>query len=105
MKWRSMSLRILKLHGSDESKKLRSMKICGKWNLITTKMLKFHKLKMNLKLGKFMQKYLNTRQMKIFCKFASMARRYSLKKFNQRRLSALGKWSKLAKRYLKLRHL
>jgi hypothetical protein len=68
-------------------------------------MLKIHKMKINLKLQKFMQKYLNTRQLKIFGKLNSMARRYRLLKFNQRRLSTLCKWNALARKYLKFRSL
>ena len=48
---------------SKDNKKLRTMKLCGKWNRITAKMLKFNKMRLNLKLQKFMQKYLNNRQL------------------------------------------
>lgn len=81
------------------------MKLCGKWNRITAKMLKFNKMRLNLKLQKFMQKYLNNRQLFIYGKFRSMARRYLLLSFNKRRLTALGKWNSLAKKYLKFRSL
>jgi hypothetical protein len=52
-----------------------------------------------------MWKYLNSRKLRIFGKFASMARRYKLLKFNQKRLQTLGKWNQFARRLLALRSL
>jgi uncharacterized protein YlbG (UPF0298 family) len=52
-----------------------------------------------------MWKYLNTRQLRIFGKFKSMARRYVVLKINQKTMQTLGKWNTFARRYLKLRSL
>ena len=86
MKWRSLSLRIIRRYENNDNKKLRTMKLCGKWNRITTKMLNYHRMRMNMKLSKFMWKYIKAQK-------------------QGKRIKTLGKWNELARRYLQFRSL
>jgi hypothetical protein len=105
MKWRKFTNYLLREYGDDKIQKMRSMKLCCKWNRLTTKLLKFNTLRQNLKLSKLMWKYLKLRQLKIYGKFSSMAHRYLALNHRKRRIKALGKWSSMARKYLKFRSL
>jgi hypothetical protein len=89
--------KVAKIKVIDRDKKQAEMEILRRWSIllkgVRARLGQFKMMGANIKLSKLIWRYLKHRQLLIYGKFKSMARRFTVLKLNQRSMNVLGRWN------------